>query len=68
MLLEAFDKLRQARLLEGKFMTVNHGLGTPRAREAAAAYLEAFVADLNASGFIAQSIARHGIQGLSAVR
>ena len=49
-------------------MTVNHGLGTPRDRGAAAAYLEAFVEDVNASGFVARSIARHGVQGLSAVQ
>jgi polar amino acid transport system substrate-binding protein len=49
-------------------MTVNHGLGTPRARAAGAAYLKAFVEDLNASGFVARSIARHGVQGLSAVQ
>jgi polar amino acid transport system substrate-binding protein len=49
-------------------MTVNHGLCTPRARMAAAAYLKAFAEDVNASGFVARSIARHGVQGLSAVK
>lgn len=67
-LLESMDKLANARLLEGTFMTVNHGLGTPRDRSAAAAYLKTFVEDLNASGFVARSIARHGVQGLSAVK
>jgi len=67
-LLESMDKLPDARLLEGKFMTVNHGLGTPRDRELAAAYLKAFVDDINASGFVARSIARHGVKGLSAVK
>lgn len=67
-LLDSMDKLPGARLLEGTFMTVNHGLGTPRDRNAAAAYLKAFVEDVNASGFVARSIARHGVQGLSAVK
>jgi polar amino acid transport system substrate-binding protein len=67
-LLEALPKLRGAHLLDGRFMTVNHGLGTPRTRSAGAAYLTAFVADLNASGFVARSIARHGVRGLSAVQ
>jgi polar amino acid transport system substrate-binding protein len=49
-------------------MTVNHGLGTPRERGAAAAYLKAFVEDMNASGFVARSIERHGVQGLLAAR
>ena len=67
-LLESMDRLPDARMLEGKFMTVNHGLGTPRDRRAAAEYLQAFVAELNASGFVARSIERHGVQGLSAVK
>jgi polar amino acid transport system substrate-binding protein len=67
-LLETMAKLPGARLVDGKFMTVNHGLGTPRERIAAAAYLKAFVENVNASGFVARAIARHGVQGLSAVR
>lgn len=56
------------RLLEGNFMVVNHGLGTPSKQPAAAAYLKAFVEEMNASGFVARSIARHGVQGLSAIK
>ncbi|MFY9317030.1 MAG: transporter substrate-binding domain-containing protein [Burkholderiales bacterium] len=67
-LLESMSKLPEGRMLEGKFMTVNHGLGTPRARSAGAAYLKAFVEDMNASGFIARSIEQHQVQGLSAVK
>jgi polar amino acid transport system substrate-binding protein len=48
-------------------MTVNHGLGVPRERSAAAAYLKTFVEEMKASGFVARSIERHGVQGLSAV-
>jgi len=66
-LLESMDKLPDARLLDGKFMTVNHGLGVPRERPAAAQYLKAFVEEMNASGFVARSIERHGVRGLSAV-
>jgi len=67
-LLASMDKMPDARLLEGKFMTVNHGLGTPRERRAATQYLKAFVEDINASGFVARSIERHGVQGLSALK
>ena len=67
-LLESMDKMPGARLLEGRFMTVNHGLCTPRERRAAAEYLKAFVEEMNASGFVARSIERHGVQGLSAVK
>lgn len=67
-LLDTLDKMPDARMLEGKFMTVNHGLGTPRGRDAAAAYLKAFVGEMVASGFIARSIEKHAVKGLSAVR
>lgn len=67
-LLESMDKMPDARLLEGKFMTVNHGFGSLRERRAAAEYLRAFVEEMNASGFVARSIERHGVQGLSAVK
>ena len=67
-LLESMGKIPDGRLLEGKFMTVNHGLGVPRERPAAAEYLKAFVEEMKASGFVARSIERHGVQGLSAVR
>jgi len=67
-LLESMSKIPDGRLLEGKFMTVNHGLGVPRERSAAAEYLKAFVEEMKASGFVARSIERHGVQGLSAVR
>ena len=67
-LLESMDKLPNARLLEGKFMIVNHGLGVSRERSASANYLKEFVQAMNASGFIARSIERHGVQGLSAIK
>ena len=67
-LLNSMDKMPDARMLEGNFMIVNHGFGTPRDRRAAAEYLKAFVEEMNASGFVARSIERHGVQGLSAVK
>jgi polar amino acid transport system substrate-binding protein len=67
-LIDVMAKLPDGRMLDGKFMTVNHGLGTPRERAAAADYLKAFVADVVASGFVVRSIERHAVQGLSAVK
>lgn len=60
-------RMPEVRMLPGTFMTVNHGLGTPRPRPLAAQYLKSFVEDVNASGFVAASIARHQVQGLAAV-
>ena len=68
MLIESMPKMPEARLLEGRFMTVNHGLSTARGKPAADEYLKQFVQDLNASGFITRSIQRHGIKGLSPVK
>ena len=68
MLLESMDKMPDARLLEGRFMTVNHGFCTPQGRPAAAAYLKGFVEEMLASGFVARSIQRHGVQGLTALK
>ena len=67
-LLDAMPKLTGARMLDGTFMTVNHGIGTPHGRPLGAAFLRSFVESLNAEGFIAQSIARHQVQGLSPVK
>jgi polar amino acid transport system substrate-binding protein len=51
------------RLLEGRFMVINQAMGTPQGREAGARYLRAFVEEMKASGFVAQSLARHRIEG-----
>ncbi|MGE5093724.1 MAG: transporter substrate-binding domain-containing protein [Betaproteobacteria bacterium] len=67
-LLERQHEIPGARILEGGFMTVNHGIGTPRERAAGAEYIRGLVEELNRSGFIARSIERHRVQGLSAVR
>ncbi len=66
-LLDAMDRIPDGRMLEGKFMTVNHGLGVPLDRPVAAEYVKAFVMEMNASGFVARAIARNGIKGLAAV-
>lgn len=67
-LLESMGRTPDARLLEGNFMIVNHGMATPRDRQAAAAYLTAFVDEMKAGGFIARSIERNGVKGLAAAK
>jgi polar amino acid transport system substrate-binding protein len=59
------EKLPGARLLEGQFTAVQQAIGTPRPREAAAAYLREFVEDAKASGLVAEAIARHRVAGVS---
>ena len=58
-------RLPGLRLLDGRFMVINQAMGTPRGREAGARYLTDFVATMKASGFVAQALARHGIEGVT---
>jgi polar amino acid transport system substrate-binding protein len=52
------------RLLPGRFMVIQQAMGTPAGRGAeAAAVLNAFVEDTKASGFVADSLKRHKIEG-----
>ncbi|MBT2325662.1 ABC transporter substrate-binding protein [Variovorax paradoxus] len=57
-------RLGGLRLLPGRFMVIQQAMGTPTSRGAeAAAALSAFVEDMKASGFVAEALARHRIQG-----
>ena len=51
------------RMLPGRFMVINQAMATHRGREAGAQYLHGFVEEMKASGFVAEALARHGIQG-----
>ncbi len=52
-------------LLEGHFMVINQAMAVPRGRDAGAKYLDAFVEEMKASGFVAQSLARNHVEGAS---
>jgi polar amino acid transport system substrate-binding protein len=64
-LLKDVQKLPGARVLDGQFTAVQQAVGTPKARAAGAAFLRAFVEEVKATGFVAQAIARHDVQGVS---
>ncbi|TQK10972.1 ABC transporter substrate-binding protein [Herbaspirillum sp. SJZ107] len=54
------------RLLDGRFMVIQQATGTPKSRGAdAAAFLARFVEEVKASGFVADALARHRIEGAS---
>ncbi len=60
------DALRHGglRLLEKPFMVIQQAMGIARGRgETAAAYLRGFVDQLRSSGYVRESLARHGIEG-----
>ncbi len=65
---QAFDSIAVPgsglRLIPGAFMTIEQAMGIPRVRgEAAVAVLRDFVERMKASGFVGESMRRHGIEG-----
>ena len=64
-LLTDVQQLPGARILDGQFAAVQQAIGTPRAREAGARFLGAFVEDVKAAGVVAQAISRNAVQGVS---
>jgi polar amino acid transport system substrate-binding protein len=53
------------RILDGRFTVVQQAVGTLKGRDAAAKYLRDFVEDVKASGFVAKTIEKNGIRGVS---
>ncbi len=55
------------RLLPGRFMVIEQAMAMPKAegkvRAEGLAYLSAFVEEMKASGFVAEALKRHGIEG-----
>ncbi len=56
-------RLPGLRLLDGRFMVINQAMGLPKGRDESLKYLTSFVEEMKASGFVAQALARHGIEG-----
>jgi polar amino acid transport system substrate-binding protein len=51
------------RLLPDRFMVIEQAMAVPKGRLAAQAWLGAFVEEMKASGFVAEALQRHGIEG-----
>jgi len=58
-------KLPGSRILEGRFTAVQQAIGAPKGRPGAADYLKAFVAEIKASGLVANLIRRHNVNGVT---
>ena len=56
-------RIAGVRILEGHFMVINQAMATPKGRPAGVLYLAVFVEDMKASGFVADALKRHGIEG-----
>jgi polar amino acid transport system substrate-binding protein len=51
------------RLLPGRFMVIEQSMGVPKGRTSAQAWLSSFIEEMKATGFVAQALERHRIQG-----
>jgi polar amino acid transport system substrate-binding protein len=59
-------RLPNLRLLPGRFMVIEQAMGLPKGRSPEAqAYLRQFVEDMKASGFVAEALKKHKIEGAS---
>ena len=59
-------RLPQLRLLPGRFMVIEQAMGLPKGRSSEAqVYLRQFVEDMKASGFVADALKKHKIEGAS---
>ena len=56
-------RLPGLRLLDGRFMVINQAMGIPKGRAVGTAYVSEFVQQMKASGFVANALKRHGIEG-----
>jgi polar amino acid transport system substrate-binding protein len=67
-LLAQSQRVDGLRLLDGHFMAIRQAMVLPRAIGAKArAAVEAFLAEMVGSGFIAESLARHQIAGVTVI-
>ena len=61
---EDLQRVGGLRLLPGRFMVIQQAMGCARSRgEAAANVLSGYVEDMKRSGFVAEALKRHGIEG-----
>jgi polar amino acid transport system substrate-binding protein len=57
-------RLPNLRLLPGSFMVIEQAMGLPKTRDAEArVYLQRFVEDMKSSGFVANALKKHQIEG-----
>jgi polar amino acid transport system substrate-binding protein len=56
-------RLPGLRLLDGRFMVINQAMGIPKGRETGLKYVRDFVEEMKASGFVAEALKRHRIEG-----
>jgi polar amino acid transport system substrate-binding protein len=65
LLADLAEKHPGSRVLDGRFTVIQQAAGTPRGRNAAAAYVRQFVEDIKATGFVAKVIEKNRVRGVS---
>ena len=53
------------RLLPGRFMVIEQAMGVPKGRAAAQAWLSSYIDAMKATGFVAEALQRHRIEGVA---
>ena len=56
-------KLPGSRIIPGRFMTTELQIAYGKGKPAAAAYVAAFIAEMEATGFLREAITRAGLRG-----
>ena len=56
-------RVADVRMLGNTFMVINQAMAVPKGRPAGLQYATAFVEEMKASGFVADALKRHGIEG-----
>ena len=56
-------RVQGVRLLPGRFMVINQAMASQKGKQDGARYVREFIEEMKASGFIAQALARHKVQG-----
>jgi polar amino acid transport system substrate-binding protein len=51
------------RVIEGRFMSIEQGMGTPKGRTAAREFLQSFIEEMKRTGFVASALERSGQRG-----
>ncbi len=62
-LIDHVEELSGARVLDGRFATVQQAVGTAKTNRAGAAFLRGFVEEAKASGLVTSLIAKHKVEG-----
>jgi polar amino acid transport system substrate-binding protein len=58
------EKLPGSRILDGQITGVQQAIGTPKARAAAAIFLDSFVEESKKTGLVSKTIESHGVRGV----